>query len=192
MILSNVEIVSAIKSGVFNISPFAGMDPTQSPFNTSAVDLRLRDKIQIPKPGPAAFDLRKPDIASFLDRNSEILQITDDQPFPLKPNRFILGQTIELVDFPLRPGQRCYSARVEGKSSIARTGIIVHFTAPTIHAGYKGPITLELINLGPMDFLLYPRMFICQLIVEEVSGNPLDAPNQFKGQTNPAGIVPHS
>ena len=48
---------------------------------------------------------------------------------------------------------------------------------------------VEMMNLGPMEFLLFPKMYICQLIVEEVSGCPADAPNQFKGQKSPAGQV---
>ena len=46
-----------------------------------------------------------------------------------------------------------------------------------------------MINLGPHEFLLYPEMYVCQLIIEEVSGNPADAPNQFAGQSKPAGVV---
>ncbi|HWY76967.1 MAG TPA: hypothetical protein VN281_15195, partial [Verrucomicrobiae bacterium] len=85
-------------------------------------------------------------------------------------------------------GKSCLSARVEGKSSLARCGVIVHFTAPTIHAGFEGTITLEMINLGPLNFLLYPDIYICQLIIEEVKGIPTETPNQFKGQNHPAGI----
>jgi dCTP deaminase len=59
--------------------------------------------------------------------------------------------------------------------------------APTIHAGFYGPITLELINFGVHNFLLYPEMFICQLIIEEIKGCPVQTPNQFRGQQNPAG-----
>jgi dCTP deaminase len=99
----------------------------------------------------------------------------------------VLGQTVEKVDFPLSKCGKCFSARVEGKSSLARCGIIVHFTAPTIHAGFKGPITLEIINFGPIDFMLYPNMPFCQLIIEEVCGIPTQAPNQFSGQVTPAG-----
>jgi dCTP deaminase len=78
---------------------------------------------------------------------------------------------------------------VEGKSSLARCGILIHFTAPTIHAGFNGTITLEIINLGPVRFLLTPGLFICQLIIEEIQGAPANAPNQFRGQTGAAGVV---
>ena len=55
------------------------------------------------------------------------------------------------------------------------------------HTGWSGPITLEIINFGPSKFLLTPMMYICQLIIEEVRGCPIDSPNQLKGQTNPVG-----
>jgi dCTP deaminase len=63
----------------------------------------------------------------------------------------------------------------------------VHFTAPTIHAGYEGTITLEIINHGPFHILLYPNMRICQLIVEQVGGVPEAKKSQFHGQIRPGG-----
>jgi dCTP deaminase len=189
MILSNIEILRCIKAGHFNISPLAGNDPTKAPFNTSAVDLRLGPQISTLKNRPVAFDLRKPGLASFLAENSENDTLTENRPYKLSHGRFILGQTIERVAFPISSEKGiCYSARVEGKSSLARCGIIVHFTAPTIHAGFEGPITLEIINLGTLDFMLYPEMYFCQLIIEQVHGIPVDSPNQFKGQNHPTGI----
>ncbi len=187
MILTNVAILKAIKAGNLAIDGLVGLDPSKSPFNTTAVDLSLGDSISVPNSGPAAFDLRKPGIATYLHDNSKHHALLDSQPYPLAPQQLVLGQTKESVNFPIRPKKPCYCARVEGRSSIARCGILVHFTAPTIHAGFEGKITLEIINLGASDFLLYPGMPICQLIIEEVSGTPLDAPNQFKHQQTPAG-----
>lgn len=193
MILSNVEIVNALKRGDFEISDLAGnLDPSQKPFNTSAVDLRLGNEITVPSAEnvPAALDLRRPGIAAFLGKHSTTTEITDSQPHTLTPNQFVLANTYEKVSFPLLGPRKCsYSARVEGKSSLARCGLLVHFTAPTIHAGFFGPISLEIINLGPVNFLLYPLLSICQLVIEEVRGCPADAPNQFTGQGNPVGEV---
>ena len=187
MILSNVEIVKCLNEKIFSIAPLESLDPTKAPFNTTAVDLRLGDEIIIPhKSLPASIDLTKSGIANFLKANSKTIKITPDQPFTLKPHSLILANTLEKVNFPINDAV-CYSARVEGRSSLARCGILIHFTAPTIHAGFHGPITLEIINLGSLDFLLTPEMSICQLIIEEVKGKPLNAPNQFSGQTNPAG-----
>ena len=75
------------------------------------------------------------------------------------------------------------------RSSYARCGLLVHFTAPTIHAGYSGTITLELINFGPFPILLYPGAPICQLIVEQVSGTPFRNDSQFQGQSRAGGKV---
>jgi dCTP deaminase len=192
MVLSNKEIVAGIKRGSFSISPLNLHDPASAPFNTSAVDLTLDSEIVVPDFGnvPIQLDLRKPGIAKPLSQNSKQVQITNDQGYALKNGMLVLGKTAEVVDFPLVGKDGCcYSARVEGRSSIARCGILVHFTAPTIHAGFQGTITLEIINWGPAEFLLYPGLRICQLIIEEVKGIPTDAPNQFKGQHNVVGLT---
>jgi len=86
-----------------------------------------------------------------------------------------------------KPGSIADTARIEGKSSRARFGILIHFTAPTVHRGFRGTLTLEMINLGPASFMLKPGMAIAQLIVEEVKGCPIEKPSQFQGQQNPAG-----
>jgi dCTP deaminase len=189
MILSNVDIVKCLDAGLFDIAPLAHKDPAKAPYNTSAVDLGLGKEITIPLDNsPTAIDTRKGGIAGYLASHSERKIITSDQPYALEAGKFILGITRERVSFPIEQGKKCYSARVEGKSSLARCGILIHFTAPTIHAGFEGTITLEIINLGPFTLLLYPDMPICQLIIEEVSGCPADIPSQFKGQNTPAGI----
>jgi dCTP deaminase len=64
------------------------------------------------------------------------------------------------------------AARIEGKSSLARLGLAVHVTAPTIHAGSKGQIQLEIINHGPLPIRLRPGMPVCQLIFEQTLGVP--------------------
>ena len=189
MILSNVEIVRCLGEQLFFIEPLSNLDPTQPPFNTSAIDLRLAREIRIPEESPnIKLDLRTSGIAQFLARYTQAKEITDTQPYVLDPRKMILAQTLETVNFPLHETGTCYSARVEGKSSLARCGILVHFTAPTIHAGFYGPITLEMINLGAYGLLLYPGMFVCQLIIEEVQGSPANAPSQFRGQSSATGI----
>jgi dCTP deaminase len=191
MILSNVEIVRAIELGRLRIDQIAGMDPALPPFNTSSVDLRLAPRIAVPK-RDETVTLRpsKGRLAKILTNNSQQHEITSDRPFLLQPNCFILGQTRERVAFPIQDNDDglCYSARVEGKSSLARCGVLVHFTAPTVHAGFEGTITLEIINLGPYDILLEADTYICQLIVEEVKGIPVLTPSQFRGQNTPTGV----
>ena len=103
----------------------------------------------------------------------------------LAPNRFILGRTIERVELPLV--ENCLAARIEGRSLFARTGLLVHFTAPTIHAGFDGTIALEMINLGEYPLVLRPSLPVCQLIVETVEGVPIRSDSQFQHQAAPTG-----
>lgn len=189
MILSNVEIASALSRGDLVIDPSPDIsDPACAPFNTTSIDLRLGDVVSVPRHGAVTMSPAKGGIAKYLASNSENFKITRQQPYKLEPNQFVLARTKEIVSFPLRDGQQCYSARVEGKSSLARCGILIHFTAPTIHAGFRGSITLEIINLGVNDFQLEPDSYVCQLILEEVKGLPIQTPGQFIGQETPAGV----
>ena len=102
--------------------------------------------------------------------------------YVLKQQEFILGWTAEYVD--LKYDARI-AARVEGKSSLARLGVVVHMTAPTIHAGFEGQIRLEIANYGLFPIRLRPNMRICQLIFELTLGAPEKAYQaQFTGQTS--------
>ena len=103
MILTNVEILKAIKAGNLKINGLEGGDPSKRPFNTTSVDLCLGDAISCPKEGPTAFDLTKAGIAQYLFANSDNHKITEAQPYALRPNVFILAQTREEVGFFIRP-----------------------------------------------------------------------------------------
>ena len=98
--------------------------------------------------------------------------------YVLSPNRLTLGQTGEIVELPLH-----LAARIEGKSSLARLGVSIHATAPTVLPGFKGRLTLEMNNIGPYDVVLKRGMLIAQLIVERV-GLPVlrKYRGQFQGQ----------
>lgn len=189
MILSNVEILKALKKGHIVITPspeISSIDKPGSPLNTTALDLRLSGTISIPKEGqPFAFDLSKGGIAPFLKDVYDARPIDPDGGFNLKPGKFVLSNTMEQVHFPIIPEGPSYSGRIEGRSSYARTGLLVHFTAPTIHAGYDGPITLELMNWGNNDIVLRPGAYICQLIFEKVYGEIVFTPSQFHRQKTP-------
>ncbi|MCX5634727.1 MAG: hypothetical protein NTW55_02640 [Planctomycetota bacterium] len=94
-----------------------------------------------------------------------------------------------MIELCTTNGPPYLAARIEGKSSRARCGVLVHFTAPTVHAGWKGRLTLEMINLGLAPFLLTPDMPIAQLILEEVKGRIELMPSQFQNQSSPTGLV---
>ncbi len=195
MILSNREIHNALDSGRLIIRPEPvprqKTSEAPSPYDTHSVDLRLAPEISIPTAGPFSWDLMQAGkFADFLARNSKQLRIAEETGYPLEPGTFVLGKTIEWIELPiLKSRKHCLAARIEGKSSRARCGLLVHFTAPTVHPGFKGTLTLEIINLGPVPFVLRPDMPIAQLIVEEVKGIPYENPSQFHGQHTPEGRI---
>jgi len=95
VILSNTHILAAIDAGEISIESLAGRDVSKPPFNTSAVDLRLAKTISIPKSVPATIRLDQPYDKIFVERNCEQKTLSVDQPYDLKPNHFVLAQTIE-------------------------------------------------------------------------------------------------
>lgn len=192
MILSNVNIHEALDKGWLKITPEPQPRTTtpgaECPYQTSSVDLRLGHEIAYFKEGLGInIDLRRGSFADLFGPNSRSTQISEEQPFSLQPSKLVLGKTFERVELPLIDDAPCLAARVEGRSSYSRCGLLVHFTAPTIHAGYSGTITLELINLGPIPIALYPGAPICQLIVEQVNGKPFRNDSQFQDQTRVGG-----
>lgn len=197
MILSNVELHKALDEGRLVIDPepvprAPTIDQSHCPYDTHSVDLTLGSELSIPKSDfPFAYDLsQKQNLAAFLSAHSEKRTITPDQPYQLKQGRFILGRTRERIELPIPPsGDQCLAARIEGKSSRARLGLLVHFTAPTVHPGFEGTLTLEIINLGPAPILLHEGVPIAQLIVEQVLGIPSANPSQFQGQSAPEGLL---
>jgi dCTP deaminase len=127
-------------------------------------------------------------LSDLISRQSQKFVLTDHQPYLLKPHHFILARTVERVELPIDKGEPYLAARIEGKSSRARCGVLVHFTAPTVHPGWKGPLTLEMTNLGPTTFVLRPGMPIAQLIIEQVYGSLFENPSRFQNQATPEGL----
>ncbi len=203
MILSNSAILEALDDGRLVIEPepaprFAQPnDESKSPYGTTAVDLTLSPVLQKPEPEDLAtggLDPSRGGVVRTLARLSDSVDIDPDQGYELQQNEFVLGMTAERVALPLPDrftadamGKPSLAARVEGKSSYARFGLIVHLTAPTIHAGWDGNITLELRNLGTQSIRLQAGEPICQLILEEVRGVPFENRSQFHEQQSPTG-----
>jgi dCTP deaminase len=118
------------------------------------------------------------------------LAVADDQQFIMHPSELVLAITrerLELADDLV--------GRLEGRSSLARLGIIVHGTSNVFDAGWRGHPVLELGNIGRMPVALYPRMRICSFTFEELS-SPAEVPyyrkpgNRFAGQTLPTARTP--
>lgn len=194
MILSNVEVHRALDDGRLVITPepaprFPQIGSDHCPYDTHSVDLRLGDEISVPRPGSYAYDhTQTASLTEHIARNSTRYRISRQTPFKLERGQFVLGITYERVALPITPDcEVCLAARIEGKSSRARTGLLIHFTAPTVHPGWEGPLVLEMTNLGASPILLTPMMYIAQLIVEEVRGCPRRNDSQFQGQSNTAG-----
>lgn len=196
MILSDAAIIEALRDGRLVIEPRPALPSPNSAgaFDPTSVNLRLGRVLRVPaKDVSVTFDPTVGRVAATLDQLYDRVEIADEG-FVLDPGRFVLGMTEEQIRLPLPPelseeaGERgCLAARVEGKSSLARLGLLIHFTAPTIHAGFRGTIALEMMNLGPAGIRLRAGMPICQLILEPVVGLPLGAGGQFLGQADPAG-----
>jgi len=198
MILSNVELHRALNCRRLIIKPEPAPrtpDPSDPggycPYDTHSVDLTLGTEIVIPLAGTYAFDLMQSSpLGPFLTRNSRRIRLDDGACYILDRHTFILAQTREWVELPIEHpdnSETCLAARIDGKSSRARVGLLIHFTAPTVHPGFEGNLTLEMINLGPTSIILPPGMPIAQLIVEEVKGIPRLNPSQFQGQSTPEG-----
>ena len=188
-ILSNVAIIEALNDGRVDIKPRPAIEPGQAdtPYNTVSVDLQLSSCIYTPKESAKSLTFR---LSQDINVTSTLDLVYDECTIPgtgfnLEPNKFILGSTVEHVSLPLMDNG--LSARIEGRSSAARLGLIVHFTAPTIHAGFSGRITLEMINLGPAIITLHPNTYVCQLILETIEGNPKEKESQFQGQKTALG-----
>jgi len=192
MILANVSIQNAIDSGALVIRPEPAPrkpdgDP-ECPYQTTAVDLTLGEEICWIKEGlPITVDLRKGGFNKLFGPNCERRTLPLDEAHVLQPGKFILARSHEWIELPVREKEPWLAARVEGRSSYSRCGLLVHFTAPTIHANFKGHITLEVMNFGRYPICLYPRTPICQLIVEQVDVRPFRNDSQFQGQTDPTG-----
>ena len=110
---------------------------------------------------PASVDLREPPV----NLTEEVL-VEEGDPFVIHPGEFVLGRTLEWVELP-----DDIVARIEGKSSLGRLGLIVHATAGFCDPGWRGTLTLELNNLTRVPIKLYPGLLIAQL-----SFMTLDAP----------------
>ena len=176
MIYSSEDITDALRDGRLVIDP----PPEDEMFDTSSVDLRLGNRFTIPEqPGPGYgvfVTVGEADPEAVAIRYGRVQMVHDDEHLDLHPGKFVLASTLERVEMPLN-----LAARVEGKSSVARFGLSVHQTAPTIHADFRGTIRLEISNIGPYVCRLKPGIRICQIIIEELK-NPAPEPLQSRFQ----------
>ncbi len=114
---------------------------------------------------PTTFDAVGYNFDNLVADYGKIEHIADGASLVLYPWALTLGWTREHIQLP-----STLAARVEGRSKAARVGLMVHLTAPSVHAGWAGNLQLEFINIGPAPLVLRPGVAICQLILEQVAG----------------------
>ena len=149
MLLSDKDIRAAIASGRVALDPY---DPGM--VQPSSVDVRIDRYFRVFE------NHRYPHIDPAVEQ-AELTRLVEpdgDEPFILHPGEFVLGSTYEVVSLP-----DDVSARLEGKSSLGRLGLLTHSTAGFIDAGFSGHVTLELSNVATLPIKLWPGMKIGQL-----------------------------
>ena len=179
MVLSNLEILAEIDAERLVFDPKIS---DRRRIGSSSVDLLLHEDLLILPEfiSGDAFDPSEANasVMDFLEIHGEHHIMTPTNPYIMQRNRFIIGKTLESVTLPLH-----LAARIEGKSSLARLGLSVHVTAPTVLAGFSGSLVLEMNNIGPFPIKLHAGMSIAQLILEHVGLPPTEAyRGQFQGQ----------
>lgn len=176
MILSDRDIKKALKAGRIIVKPKPNL-VTQ--LGTSSLDLRLGYYFRVFKHRRRPF-VDPLDPATMEDMTEEI-KISAKEPYVIQPDEFVLASILEWVELP-----DDISARIDGRSSLGRLGLVIHSTAGHIDAGFKGSITMEMTNIGMMPILLYPMMRICQLVFEPLS-SPAERPYTKKPGAKYAG-----
>lgn len=180
MILSDRDIKKRMEIGDIVVqSPENDHFPN---IGASSMDLRLGNFFKIYDNSKVGIlDPFKAD--TFKDITKTIQIEKKGTPYIVQPGEFVLGVTLEKVKLA-----DDLVARVEGRSSLGRLGIIVHSTAGFIDAGFEGTITLEITNINRMPVALYPGMRVCQLAFETMS-SPAEIPYGRKASSKYQGQV---
>ncbi|HET7735484.1 MAG TPA: dCTP deaminase [Nocardioidaceae bacterium] len=177
MLLSDRDILKEIDSQRVRIEPY---DPAM--IQPSSIDFRLDRYFRVFE------NHRYPHIDPAADQSdlTRIVEPEGDEPFILHPGEFVLGSTFEVVTLP-----DDIAARVEGKSSLGRLGLLTHATAGFVDPGFSGHVTLELANVATLPIKLYPGMKIGQLCFFRLS-SPAEHPygsekygSRYQGQRGP-------
>ena len=177
MLLSDRDIKSQVESGRVKLDPYS-----PELIQPASIDVRLDRFFRVfenhkyPHIDPAAD---QPDLTRQVEPEG-------DEPFILHPGEFVLGSTYEVVTLP-----DDVAARLEGKSSLGRLGLLTHSTAGFIDPGFSGHVTLELSNVATLPIKLWPGMKIGQMCFFRLS-SPSERPygsaeyaNRYQGQRGP-------
>jgi len=184
MIFSDRSIREAIVSGRIGIDPF---DPAM--VQPSSIDLRCDPNFRV-------FENHKYAVIDPKAPQGDLttgVTATEDSPFILHPGEFVLGATLESIGL----GDDVV-ARLEGKSSLGRLGLLIHSTAGFIDPGFQGQVTLELSNVANLPITIYPGMKIGQISFYQMT-TAADHPygsaelgSKYQGQTGPTASRMHA
>jgi dCTP deaminase len=177
MVLSDATIARALEEGRIEIDPY-----DESLLQPSSVDVRVDRFFRV------FHNSRYPyiDVKEPQDELTELVEIDDETPFVLHPGEFVLGSTLERIRLP-----DDLVARLEGKSSLGRLGLLIHSTAGFIDPGWDGHVTLELSNVANLPITIYYAMKIGQISfvqMTEPAATPYGASeigSKYKGQRGP-------
>ena len=177
MVLSDRTIRALIDEGRIEIDPY---DPGL--LQPSSVDVRVDRYFRVFRNSRYPFI----DVKAEQEGLTEIVEVENDEPFILHPGEFVLGSTLERVRLP-----DDLVARLEGKSSLGRLGLLIHSTAGFIDPGWNGHVTLELSNVANLPVTIYPEMKIGQISFVQLS-EPAETPygtgeigSKYQGQRGP-------
>jgi dCTP deaminase len=177
MLMSDRDIRASIEAGQIGLEPL-----DMSLLQPSSFDVRIDRFFRLFDNHKYAFI----DPAEQQDDLTRFVEVAPDEPFILHPGEFVLGSTYEFVKLPDN-----IAARLEGKSSLGRLGLVTHSTAGFVDPGFNGHVTLELSNMATLPIKLWPGMKIGQLCFFQLS-SPSETPygsdkylNRYQGQRGP-------
>jgi dCTP deaminase len=183
LIYSDRTIKESISSGKIAIEPY---EPNF--VQPSSIDLRVGNGFRVfVNHRYSEIDPRAPQADL-----TQLIEVGPDEPFMLHPGEFVLGSTLERVRLGVD-----VVARLEGKSSLGRLGLLIHSTAGFIDPGFEGHITLELSNVATLPIAIYPGMKIGQISFYQMTtaaeypyGSP-ELGSKYQGQSGPTASRSH-
>jgi dCTP deaminase len=177
MLMSDRDIRASIEAGLIGLEPLE-----MGLLQPSSIDVRLDRFFRLFDNHKYAFI----DPAEQQDELTRLIEVDPSEPFILHPGEFVLGSTYEFVTLP-----DDVAARLEGKSSLGRLGLLTHSTAGFVDPGFKGHVTLELSNVATLPIKLWPGMKIGQLCFFKLT-SPSEHPygsekyaSRYQGQRGP-------
>jgi len=183
VVLSDRDIRAEITAGRIVIDPFIS-----EAVQPSSVDLHLDRRFRVFRNSRYPFI----DVRADQPELTELVEIGGDDPFILHPGEFVLGSTFERVGLP-----NDLVARLEGKSSLGRLGLLIHSTAGYVDPGWDGNLTLELSNVANLPITLYDGMKIGQISFQRLT-SPAEVPygdasigSKYRGQRDPTASLYH-